>query len=411
MARINKLGIRKILIRRVDNLGDIIIALPVIRNFKKLFPSSTIFIMVKEEHFPFFYKYSSNLLKPIKLKSLYKKRYEYDLIVNIEYSFPKRYKPTKVKKNSIIHIGTPDWNKKQHITKHLIDGLRSHNLNARYFLPKIYLDHKVRQYADSWLNQTGYKDTDFKVILNPGSNYHAKVIPPRKLYEVCRWLIEEYNCKITILSEDLNGEVKYLSRSLNKNNVNILINESIDKVSAIIKKHDLLIGNDSGTSHLAAALNIPTVSIFGLTAPGIWKPAGSKSIIVKNKKFNCYCGYIKDRECDIDCLKSITPDDIIDGILFSINKHINRVIKPSLCSITINSDFDFINTDQGIIVKGRITQHSFIITKGWRKIKKIIEFIKIHNSYSKLIDKYPLDKDLFNFLFLHRVIISKRMFL
>ena len=58
----------KILIRRVDNLGDIVIALPLISALKRLFPKSTLFIMAKEEHFPLFYKYSSNFLKPIKLK-------------------------------------------------------------------------------------------------------------------------------------------------------------------------------------------------------------------------------------------------------------------------------------------------------------------------------------------------------
>ena len=39
----------------------------------------------------------------------------------------------------------------------------------------------------------------------------------------------------------------------------------------------LFIGNDSGISHMASALGIPTIAIFGPTDPRVWSPRGKRS--------------------------------------------------------------------------------------------------------------------------------------
>jgi hypothetical protein len=44
------------------------------------------------------------------------------------------------------------------------------------------------------------------------------------------------------------------------------------------------LGNDSGITHIAAAVNIPTISIFGPTDPAVWGPRGSKVIIRRSER-------------------------------------------------------------------------------------------------------------------------------
>ncbi|MBI1784476.1 hypothetical protein HYR69_04970 [Candidatus Sumerlaeota bacterium] len=51
-------------------------------------------------------------------------------------------------------------------------------------------------------------------------------------------------------------------------------NPSLLSAAALIASASLFIGNDSGMSHLAAALGTPTIAIFGPTDPAIWKPLG-----------------------------------------------------------------------------------------------------------------------------------------
>jgi ADP-heptose:LPS heptosyltransferase len=42
----------------------------------------------------------------------------------------------------------------------------------------------------------------------------------------------------------------------------------------------LYIGNDSGVTHLAAALGVPTIAIFGATSPGTWAPRGENVTVL-----------------------------------------------------------------------------------------------------------------------------------
>ncbi len=44
---------------------------------------------------------------------------------------------------------------------------------------------------------------------------------------------------------------------------------------------DVYVGNDSGPSHLAAALGVPTLAVFGPTDPGSWRPLGVDVEVVR----------------------------------------------------------------------------------------------------------------------------------
>jgi len=51
----------------------------------------------------------------------------------------------------------------------------------------------------------------------------------------------------------------------------------------ILASARLYIGNDSGITHLAAAVGCPTVAIFGPTDPTIWGPQGEKTTVVRGQ--------------------------------------------------------------------------------------------------------------------------------
>lgn len=51
---------------------------------------------------------------------------------------------------------------------------------------------------------------------------------------------------------------------------------SVAQLGAVLAACRLFIGNDGGVSHLAAALGVPTVAVFGPTDPGTWSPRGRR---------------------------------------------------------------------------------------------------------------------------------------
>ncbi len=68
----------------------------------------------------------------------------------------------------------------------------------------------------------------------------------------------------------------------------VLSSLSIEQVIAILSIAKLYIGNDSGISHISGAMELPTVSIFAVTDPRIYKPMGINStpLLLENSSFN-----------------------------------------------------------------------------------------------------------------------------
>ncbi len=91
---------------------------------------------------------------------------------------------------------------------------------------------------------------------------------------------------------------------------------TLPEAACIIKHSRFFLGLDTGILHLAYALDVPTVSLFG---PGIrdkWAPQGSKHVVI-SKDLECspctLFGYTY--PCDkITCMKEIKPDDVIAAI-------------------------------------------------------------------------------------------------
>lgn len=89
----------------------------------------------------------------------------------------------------------------------------------------------------------------------------------------------------------------------------------IGQVAALLAQCDLYLGNDSGITHLAAAIGVRTVALFGPTDPVQWRPRG-KSVTVITEGVECSpCGLSTMRSCAHGkCLSRLSPQTVI-GVL------------------------------------------------------------------------------------------------
>lgn len=106
-------------------------------------------------------------------------------------------------------------------------------------------------------------------------------------------------------------ENQYIFENTKYGNVIVIQNEPIRKVAAIISQMNAFVSNDSGLMHLAAALDIPTVAIFGPTNPVWVSPWKVKHKIVRMELPCSPCFYYSPEplKCvsglDFKCLKDI----------------------------------------------------------------------------------------------------------
>jgi heptosyltransferase-2 len=85
---------------------------------------------------------------------------------------------------------------------------------------------------------------------------------------------------------------------------------SLQVVAALLKRCYLVVANDSGLGHVAAAVGVTVISIFGPTDPVRTAPRGRDVYIVKSDKPCSPCHWKKPKKCDGDCLTSIQVSDV-----------------------------------------------------------------------------------------------------
>jgi heptosyltransferase-1 len=118
-------------------------------------------------------------------------------------------------------------------------------------------------------------------VLNPGAGWGAKQWPAQRYGEVAKQLSENgLKCLINFgpgeqalaegaeTSSDGHGETIQLS---------------LTKLIAFTRRAALFIGGDTGPMHLAAALKVPVVALFGPTDPARNGPFGTTSVVLRNK--------------------------------------------------------------------------------------------------------------------------------
>lgn len=117
-------------------------------------------------------------------------------------------------------------------------------------------------------------------ILNPGAGWGAKRWPAERYGRVARALAEEGVHAVLNYGpgeEDLAREAEVASEGAAKP-----MKCSITELIALTRRARVFIGGDTGPMHLAAALQVPVVAIFGPTDPARNGPYGSRSIVLRN---------------------------------------------------------------------------------------------------------------------------------
>jgi ADP-heptose:LPS heptosyltransferase len=87
---------------------------------------------------------------------------------------------------------------------------------------------------------------------------------------------------------------------------------SIPESGGLLKEMDLVISNDTGPAHMAAALGTPTLVVFGSTDPQRTGPYGDRHRIVSAKLPCQPCFSRTCRRGNVPCLAGVTPEHVTE---------------------------------------------------------------------------------------------------
>lgn len=149
--------------------------------------------------------------------------------------------------------------------------------------------------ADARLRQLGIIKDEPLLIIHPGSGSLDKCVAPTLLADVVQWYRDRNMTPLIVGGPADNERVRQLQRKC-ADQILVLSTSDLQLMAGILARADLFIGHDSALTHLAAALSVNTVALFGPTHGDRWAPRGSHVRVVTGAPCHCQ-GWDAVRSC------------------------------------------------------------------------------------------------------------------
>jgi heptosyltransferase-2 len=157
--------------------------------------------------------------------------------------------------------GSPKITEKEHAARQLARPLER---------LAIYLEEPV-----AWILPNEPRSPNQNLIaIHPGSGSERKNWPGPGFRELASWFLEQdEKCKLMLIGGEADEErLTMLSAGLPDERLEIRQNRPLTALALELRNCALFVGHDSGISHLAAALGVPSLLLYGPTDPAVWAP-------------------------------------------------------------------------------------------------------------------------------------------
>jgi heptosyltransferase II len=179
-------------------------------------------------------------------------------------------------------------------------------------------DEQARQ-AEETLRSFGATAGAVRIAVGAGASYgSAKCWPPERFAASLNDLVKERDAEVLLFGTA--GEVgvsSAIQAGLKKPAIDLTGNTRIVELPALLSRCTAFLGNDSGAMHVAAAVGLPVVAVFGPTDPLGTAPVTPRCTIVQEKP---YCSPCFLRRCPTDhrCMTTIAPEKVTAGVLLAL---------------------------------------------------------------------------------------------
>ena len=272
-----------------------------------------LFYDIKREHFNLALDFSLDHRYSLLLRLLGVKR-----IIGLDYKKRGRFLTDKIK---------IDGYNDKHVIEYYLDLLKSLNIEIKD-KPNIelFISNEEEKWVDDFLKEHRITDEDLLIGIAPaggeswGKDAWLKHWPVVKFAHLADRIIDNYGANVIILGDKQERDIANKMINIMRNKpIDLTGKTNLEEFIAIIKDLSLLITNDGGPLHIAVALGVKTVSIFGPVDEKVYGPypPGLNHIVIK-KDLACRPCYrnFRFRDCANQrrCLEDITVDEVYSAV-------------------------------------------------------------------------------------------------
>ena len=326
--------VKRILIIHQGALGDFILSLPAISAFRHHYSDTTIEIWGYPEILRLVDRsvYADTIHSidreriaslftrdPLVPASVLERFKSFDLICLFggekQTTFVDNLKRTGVK--NVYRIEPfPPAGSNTHVIDHQASQLSPLGLKAPLSTPTLFTHENAGKRFASFLEHRKIDREALLVALHPGSGSRAKVWPPRNFAQLSRYLLDNdrVHLIVPVGPADKEHAEGYCSL-ISSDRIIPLTNLALTELAAFLKRCMVYVGNDSGVTHMAAAVGTPVVALFGPTDPGMWGPRGRRVCTVYRGVSCSPCSREEMHGClHRTCLESITVEEVYRSV-------------------------------------------------------------------------------------------------
>jgi len=352
--------VRNILIIKFKHIGDVLLSVPTVKAIKQTFPDAAISYLLNDETAPMieglpyvnevirfgrgrgvFYQLS--LLAGLRCKS-------FDLTVDLSgggdrgalWSFftGARYRigtlPAGKKgmtgKTYLYTHSAPTPDVRYHSVIRDMDIVRPFGIDTRNLTVDFIVPHEVTRAVRERLTEKGVAKGELYIVVHPTSRWLFKCADDKVMAQCIDRISQNFGLQVVVTCGPSDAELDRLSGILGhcSTHPTVFAGElNLKELGAVMAGACLYVGVDSAPSHLAAAMNVPSLVLFGPTGAYNWGPwtdeagenpyplekgiqrAGRHTVLQQD--WSCVpCGRAGCEGSQVsDCLIQTTPDQIL----------------------------------------------------------------------------------------------------
>ena len=203
----------------------------------------------------------------------------------------------------------------RHVSKIFLDSLRPWvGPSARVQAEVVTVSPEAEARGHDWLRDHGWDGRRRIVALHPGASAASKRWPVESFVAVARSLASDHGCGVLVIEGPAEPRLgSQVVLRVDSHNVWLAKSLPIDLLAAILSLCSAYSGNDSGVSHMAAALGLRSVVVFGPTLPEQWAPLGANVTVLRDSR-GCLACRLADSKGH-SCLENITPECVLENLL------------------------------------------------------------------------------------------------
>lgn len=327
----------KIAVRMPNWLGDAVLALPALHSLRQAFPDADIQAVTRGWGADLFSDHPSvdgvvplpeaRDLKALRTAGSGLKKLDIDLGILLTNSFssaflfyvagiPARWGYARDGRGLLltraVPYKTPDT--VLHQSDYYLHLLKALDIEPSGFGPGLVTTEEDWAWAAAALENGGHASGVPLVVFSPGAAYGpAKKWPAERFAALARKLRDEAGASVAVVGDAGDTETASLIlEALGGCGLDLTGRTTLRRLIAVIRRARVFVTNDSGPMHIADALGVPIVALFGPTNPTATGPRRGPSVILK-KEVPCWpCLY---RSCPYDhrCMTRIAVEDAFEA--------------------------------------------------------------------------------------------------